>query len=292
MVNNAFSENVYALRGLSTDVKPIEDIGNGSIFYCMDTGERYMLDKSSNTWILQPSGGGGGSGRAEWGFIQGTLSSQTDLVNFVNSTVGTNTANYIYKTNAQGNKVPFDSLEELEAYTGTVTNNDYAFVKSTDASGNLLYTRYKYSEENEEWAEEYTLNNSSFTSAQWAAMNSGITAEATLRIASTILGVQINGTDLTPDENWKVNIPFAAQSDAGVIKASSSYGFGMTNGNLFASEKTYAQYSSANNNMAVGKGTLENVFTAKHLADTDYIGFTCEMSDGTTKTLKMYCELV
>lgn len=59
MVSNTFSENVYALRGLSTDVKPTEGIGNGSSFYCIDNGELYMLDKSSGTWLLQPSGEGG-----------------------------------------------------------------------------------------------------------------------------------------------------------------------------------------------------------------------------------------
>ena len=86
--------------------------------------------------------------------------------NFVNSSIATNTANFIGT---------FNSVAELEAYSGPVTNNDYAFVISEDESGNTSYDRYKYNSSEAEWLYEYTLNNSSFTSNQWAAINSGIT---------------------------------------------------------------------------------------------------------------------
>ena len=92
---------------------------------------------------------------------------------FVNSSVSTNTANYI-----SNNGEPFASVAALEAYSGTVTNNDYAFVTGTDAAGNVYYDRYKatVSGASVSWAKEYRLNNSSFTAAQWAAITSGITA--------------------------------------------------------------------------------------------------------------------
>lgn len=90
--------------------------------------------------------------------------------NFVNSSVATETANYISKDGE-----PFSSLEELNAYSGPLTNNDYAFVKTNDAVGNTIYKRYKYSTASGTWALEYELNNSSFTAAQWEAINSGIT---------------------------------------------------------------------------------------------------------------------
>ena len=64
----------------------------------------------------------------------------------------------------------------MEAYTGEKDNNDYAFVVSTDAHGNTIYTRYKWVARDERWEEEYVLNNSSFTSVQWDAINSEITA--------------------------------------------------------------------------------------------------------------------
>ena len=92
---------------------------------------------------------------------------------FVNSSVSTNTANYI-----SDNGEPFASVAALEAYSGTVTNNDYAFVTGTDSAGNTYYDRYKatVSGNTVTWAKEYRLNNSSFTAAQWDAIQSGITA--------------------------------------------------------------------------------------------------------------------
>lgn len=90
---------------------------------------------------------------------------------FVNSSVATNTANYI-----SNNGQPFTSLAQLQAYSGPLTNNDYAFVVGTDAAGNTTYTRYKYNADTQAWAAEYVLNNSSFTAAQWAAISSGITS--------------------------------------------------------------------------------------------------------------------
>lgn len=113
--------------------------------------------------------------------IPNTASETNELAdkNFVNSTVGTNTANYIYKTESGGEKVPFSSVAELEAYAGPVTNNDYAFITGIDENGNAYYDRYK-ADVNDgvvTWAKEYRLNNSSFTAEQWAAIQSGITAE-------------------------------------------------------------------------------------------------------------------
>lgn len=87
------------------------------------------------------------------------------IYNFVNSSVSTNTANFIGT---------FNSVAELEAYSGTVTNNDYAFVIGTDTAGNTVYNRYKYN--GSAWAFEYALNNSSFTAAEWATIQSGLTS--------------------------------------------------------------------------------------------------------------------
>lgn len=87
------------------------------------------------------------------------------IYNFVNSSVSTNTANFIGT---------FNSVVELEAYSGTVTNNDYAFVIGTDTAGNTVYNRYKFN--GTAWAFEYALNNSSFTAAQWATIQSGLTS--------------------------------------------------------------------------------------------------------------------
>ena len=127
--------------------------------------------------------------------IPNTASETNELAdkNFVNSTVGTNTANYIYKTESGGEKVPFSSVAELEAYAGTVTNNDYAFVTGIDENGNTYYDRYK-ADVNDgvvTWAKEYRLNNSSFTAEQWAAIQSGITAEKVAQFEGAVAPVNV-----------------------------------------------------------------------------------------------------
>lgn len=139
----------------------------------------------------------------DWGNITGTIDNQTDLMNqfnavegeisdiqsvipeqassenkladksFVNSSISSSTANFIGT---------FNSLQELEAYSGPLTNNDYAFVVATDAAGNTIYNRYKYN--GTEWLFEYALNNSSFTANQWNSINSGITSSDVAQIAT------------------------------------------------------------------------------------------------------------
>ena len=101
------------------------------------------------------------------------------VAEFVNSSIATNTANYI-----SNNGEPFTSVEQLEAYSGPVTNNDYAFVTGIDSEGNTYYDRYKatVSGSTVTWALEYRLNNSSFTAAQWSAINSGITSVLVAKI--------------------------------------------------------------------------------------------------------------
>lgn len=44
-------EHTYEFRGLSTDIKPLNGVGNGSIFLEMDTCEVYIFDESTKTWI-------------------------------------------------------------------------------------------------------------------------------------------------------------------------------------------------------------------------------------------------
>lgn len=121
---------------------------------------------------------------------QASAQNQLADKNFVNSSVATNTANYI-----SNNGQPFNSLAELEAYSGTLTNNDYAFVVGTDQAGNTTYTRYKYVADTDSWAEEYVLNNSSFTAAQWAAINSGITSGDVSKLNS-LANIQTIGANL------------------------------------------------------------------------------------------------
>lgn len=110
---------------------------------------------------------------------------------FVNSSIATATANFLgnYMLTDLGLAYPATNEQiegALETHTWPAgvnpTNNDYVIVSisSTDPeTGEPIideYRRFKYNGGESSWAYEYTLNNSSFTSAQWDAINSGITA--------------------------------------------------------------------------------------------------------------------
>lgn len=55
------------------------------------------------------------------------------------------------------------------------------------------------------------------------------------------------------------NTDYATASKGGVVKQSSTYGSGITNGFLYAAPKTLEGYTSASDNIFIGKGTLENI---------------------------------
>lgn len=91
---------------------------------------------------------------------------------FVNSSINSSTANFVGT---------FNSLAELQAVTGA-TNNDYGFVIETDAQGNQYYDRYKYN--GSAWLFEYKVESTPFTAAQWAAIQSGMTAALVAKLSA------------------------------------------------------------------------------------------------------------
>ena len=125
------------------------------------------------------------------------------VAEFVNSSIATNTANYI-----SNNGVPFTSVEQLNAYTGTVTNNDYAFVTGIDSQGNTYYDRYKatVNDSSITWALEYRLNNSTFTEAQWTSINSGITSALVAKIHDHSNKDVLDGITSNDVANWNNKI--------------------------------------------------------------------------------------
>lgn len=92
---------------------------------------------------------------------QASSSNQLADKNFVNSSIATNTANFL------------GTFNEIEDFPESATPNDYVFLKTLDDDNNTIYQRYKW--DGSQWRYEYTLNNSSFTSSQWSTINSGIT---------------------------------------------------------------------------------------------------------------------
>lgn len=102
--------------------------------------------------------------------IPSQASAQNQLADksFVNSSISTNTANFLGT---------YTSMAQIEAISNP-TNNDYVFLQTTDSAGNNVFDRYKYNADQSAWLFEYELNNSSFTAEQWATINSGLTSSS------------------------------------------------------------------------------------------------------------------
>lgn len=115
--------------------------------------------------------------------------------NFVNSSIQTNTATFRGSFNLVTElHLPYDAskqeiqdkLDEMQSELNG-DNNDYVFIQvpidQTQTDKYARVDRYKCVKTSEEgvvpetfeWRFEWSLNNSSFTSDQWAAINSGIT---------------------------------------------------------------------------------------------------------------------
>lgn len=98
---------------------------------------------------------------------------------FVNSSISTATATF---------RGTFETLVELNAVT-EADNNDYTFYKHKDDAGNTLFDKYCY--DGMDWKYQYTLNNSSFTAAQWAAINSEVTKTSIEELTNKINNINV-----------------------------------------------------------------------------------------------------
>ena len=107
------------------------------------------------------------------------------VADFVNSSVSTSTATYRGNYNVVSDlSLTYDASELqiatalISAISTTPDNNDYCFVQIPTATATPTIIdhvdRYKFDGTN--WAYEYTLNNSGFTAAEWATIQSGITS--------------------------------------------------------------------------------------------------------------------
>lgn len=131
--------------------------------------------------------------------ITSDTTSSNPLANqdFVNSSISTNTANFIGT---------FDTLEELLEQTGTP--NDYAFWNSNEG-----FKRYKLNKDLE-WEYEYTLNTSGLTEEQLAVLNSGISAEIVEHIVNDNEEQTITGKKTFKSESVRA-YPIKIETSAG-----------------------------------------------------------------------------
>lgn len=265
-----------------------------------NTSELNILDGATlSTTELNYVDGVTSSIQTQFGNITDLIPSQATTTNqladkdFVNSSISTNTAKFIGT---------FATVTALNAYAGTVTNNDYAFVVNSvitnngndwatfndldaynkdlltnwdyawvinstkfdlyrfdilnqtwglrvsntdkaDVTLNTAYNRYKATVTNNTttWEWEYTLNNSSFTAAQWLAINSGITsATKVTHTANTAVGdantpVYINSSGVATALSF--TIAKSVPSNAEFTDTTYSFATGTTNGTISVTEE-------------------------------------------------------
>lgn len=170
---------------------------------------------------------------------QATTTNQLADKDFVNSSVATNTANFIGT---------FNSVADLEAYSGTLTNNDYAFVVGTDGDGNTVYNRYKYTTATTpaSWVFEYALNNSSFTAAQWATINSGATSSDVALARSAVQPSGVGNGTITITQGGTAKGTFTTnQGGNTTIDLDSGGGSGYNVGDTFMTKRTDNELNGA-----------------------------------------------
>lgn len=105
------------------------------------------------------------------------------------------------------------------------------------------------------------------------------------------------------------NTDYATDSNGGVVKVSSTWGFEISNGTLYGTTKSTEQYASGGNGIVLSKGTLENIKNslvrgvgdnyypsktalseglAGKVNKTEVVNLTAQFDDGTTKTFAIY----
>ncbi len=141
------------------------------------------------------------------------------VAEFVNSSVATNTANFLGTIEESSLGLDYTATNaqialalNVHSWENSPTNNDYCFVSVNDPQTTDVdeYRRFKFN--GSVWAYEYTLNNSSFTQAQWDAINSGLTSSdrtaynAAVTLLNTHVGdssIHVTAADKT---NWNSHV--------------------------------------------------------------------------------------
>lgn len=156
---------------------------------------------------------------------QASSSNQLADKEFVNSSIQTATADY---------KGCFNLVSDLELTTEathadiaaalataiqTSDNNDYAFVQipTGDETPTEIASIDRYKKGSSAWEYEYTLNNSGYTAAQWAAINSTITSGLVAKLSAlptnseltTLLGAKVSTSDVQSSVDTSSKIPTA-----------------------------------------------------------------------------------
>lgn len=128
-----------------------------------------------------------------------------------NKLVSENVVNQKISTSDAEFKGTFNSVEELP--TEDVDNNDYAWVVSTDESGNTIYSKYIFVGSSETWVFEWSISNILFNAEQWDALNSGINAILTNYLKGIKDGIIAVPKALGDEEGNNIKDTYQRKSD-------------------------------------------------------------------------------
>lgn len=215
------------------------------------------------------------------------------VANFVNSSVSTNTATFLGNFSLEDLGLTYQATEvqiasALNSHTwptGYPTNNDYVYVEISNPQSSIYdkVQRYKYRGSVASWGYEYTLNNSSFTSEEMAAIDSGITSQdvTNLRVDHTTLESHVHDTsnphsvtkaqvglskvDNTSDADKPVS---TAQQNALNMKLDKT-GNAATATKAANADITRTADTTNGDKLQIGTGTAVNITNAKHAASAD-----------------------
>ena len=182
--------------------------------------------------------------------LQATSSNQLADKEFVNDSVSTATATFRGTSEAGLTETQF--LEWANSLTKDL--NDYVFWNTVDTTGNTQYKRYKY--DGTQWAFEYTLNNSSFTAAQWAAIESGMT-EA---LKNKLVGLP-TGTEISQQINAEAVARASADSDINATIGTDSTS-GTVKGRIKVLEDAVGTGGSVDSRIADAKSEIKGSATS------------------------------
>ena len=123
---------------------------------------------------------------------QASSSNQLADKEFVNSSIETNTAtfkgtyNLVTDLSLTTSATTAQIATALAGIVSGANNNDYVFVQipTADATPTEIARVDRYKFNGTSWAYEWSLNNSSFTAAQWEAINSGITSGLVTKLSA------------------------------------------------------------------------------------------------------------
>lgn len=124
-----------------------------------------------------------------------------------------------------------------------------------------------------------------YDGTNWAMQSAGA--------GGKVQDVQVNGTSIL--SSGIANIPFASNTAVGVVKSGGSFGTDiiLSSGTITTVKATDTDIANKTNNYKpIVPSNLQLAVDTGVKGSTNYQSFSCEMADGTNKTLKLYAELI